>query len=1272
MIRIAGYHITREVRSTSSSRVFFGVRTRDHLDVVLKLYRDARASGPNSRARAEYETLQRVVSPGVVAPVALESYREHDVLVMERFHGASIRDHIRERGRFEVDAFLQIALSITESLGCVHARRVVHGDLKPGNILIQSTSLETCLIDFGLSRELGQVRRLGPPRSMRGSLNYLAPEQTGRTRHGVDFRSDLYSLGIVFYALLTGTLPFEGKTALSLIHAHIGMTPVSPRDRVPSVPQAISDLVMKLLEKEPDERYQSTYGLARDLQACQSGMRSDGTLDPGIHLGGSDALDRLRFSEHVVGKEAEIEVLETALDRSCAGEVELVWIDGPTGIGKSALCSVLHEHAGGRGAYVGRCKFEQDSTRVPYLGIAGVLASLVEQILVESDDRFHRWRDALAEELGRIGGALLALAPDIGLICDSFPPLLPLEPGQARDRLMLALRRFFYAFQRVDARIVLIFDDVQWADEGSLELIRSLLADSQQQQMLLVLAARREAQSREPQRASLPQLSVLEEMAARRIRVALMSDAEVHRMVSDTLGGEPESTRALAAVIGVKACRNPLQVQRVLEMMWERGALFYVHGEGWKWDLERLASFELTSDSAGWMVEKLQLLPAADRELLIVASVQPGAFDLDALMSVSGGDREALLQSLMGLVQSGVLLPCREGFKFSHDRVREAAQCLMTSERRAQLHFQAGMHLLDKCEDPSVPNRIFVTAEHLRRGHEFVPEDLRVRILSIQLDAGKRALAAGACAQASNFLIAGSELFRPEDWDQRREMGFDLYLSFANTASQLDQFHRVHSILNDLEGRQPGLLEYAQICAQRIRVLSLTQTPEVCARYSLGVLAQLGANWPLRPSKLRARWVCLRLRFVLRGRSSENLFPAPSGHVDEDLIAIFIVLNVAGHILSRIDVRLTLLASCFVLEKFARGGCLRSPAYSLAAAAVAEHALFSSAPRLRRQAELVRDWIERMPDPRFVPGARLQLSAQIDPWILPRRTALAPLCEIAELWREQGFPEGVYYAQFLDVFYRIMAGDPIVGMHQRMSDLAACVESAGHEYVEPEACVMVLKQLIASRPHPESLPGIVADFDAWLEHRPGSSENACRTLMMAVLCVFGAYELALEQSKRISARLFRVLPNVHIADFMLYRGLAAAELALAAGVVRGLRHVIALEDSIRRLRRWARGGPDFLHMLVLLQGKRAELFGRTSRAELLLGRAAELARRQQFVNHAAIASEMRARLLHRQNRVVASEAALREAIEAYETWGVRSKAAELRNSIRSLGSSGTR
>ncbi len=1265
MIQIPGYHIAKELHSTSSSRVFYGTRERDGLAVVLKLYLGSVAELPGSeqpsRAHFEFEVLHRLSAPGVIRAVALESVRGQDVLVMERTYGTSLADYVQAHGALEIDVFLQVALSITHALAYVHSERVVHGDLKLENILIEPTSHETCLVDFGLSRELGQLRRVALPEAMCGSLRYLSPEQTGRTRHSVDFRSDLYSLGMVFYALLTQRLPFEGKSALALIHSHIAVVPAPPQELNPSVPKVISDLVMRLLEKEPDARYQSAYGLARDLEACRSTLRSDGRIDAEIVLGQNDALERPRFTDHVVGRSAEIEALHQAVARTEDGGVELLSIHGPAGIGKSALCSLLHSHATSRGAYVACTRFEADRSNIPYAGLAGILSALVEQVLVESAERFDLWREVLRRGLGRIGAALQSIAPDLALIVEDFPELAPLGPEQARDRLVLAVRRFFLAFSELCAHIVLIFDDVHWADEGSIRLVRELLADDGQHHLLVVLASRSDLSTDQVDRASAhaDEIVSLEKEARTQLVLAPLSADEVNDLIAETLGMQREETRALSEVIGLKISRNPLQIQRLIEMMWERGTLVYRHGDGWKWDLAQLAAFEVAPDLAVWMIEKLRMLPAKDRELLTLASIQPGAFDLDTLVAAHQGDRSDLLQSLMGLVETGVLLPCREGFKFSHERVREAAQSLMSAEQCSRLHFEAGLGLLAKEPDPGVPERIFVMAEHLRRGYEHVTDEVRVPVLLVQLEAGRRALAAGAPVQASDFLLAGTELFSPSDWEQQPDLGFDLHLQLAATFVQLNQFTRASSILKDLGERRPNRVQYARISAQRIHMLALAESPDVCARYSLRVLAELGLKWPLNPSKLRARFAYLKLRWVMWGRPTEALFPEKPAGIDPNLAAIFVVLNACGHILSRIDVRLALLASCTVLEHFVRKGCLRAPAYSLAAEAVAEHALTADSDRLRRNAERVEVWLERMPDPMFSRGARLQLGAQIRPWLTDRRSALTPLPELGEIAREIGSSEGVYYASFLDTYYRALAGDSVALACKRLCDLAAEIEASGHEYAEPMGCAIVLRYFSAALVTVEHLDELVGEVDEWLESNDGRSDIHCRTLLLILLCVLGRYDLAFAQSQAVFQRLFRVLPNVHIADHVLFRGLAAAELARTSGHLRGVRYVFALRACLSRMRRWARGGPDFLHMLMLLQAKRAEAWGHTRRADLMLARAAERARKQNFPNHAALAHEARATLLRRQNRLVDSESALRDAIDAYEIWGVQWKVSQL-------------
>src|SRR5467141_1802315 len=470
-------------------------RGRQHGDPssVLAIAPSTKQPSPQSLRRLEHEySLAAELDPAWAAkPLALTHHEGRTILVLNDPGGEPL-DGILERDQgqpLEPTRFLRIAIGLATTLGQVHRHGLIHKDIKPANVLVDDAG-NVWLTGFGIASQLPHESQAPvPPEIIAGTLAYVSPEQTGRMNRSIDTRSDLYSLGVTLYQMLTGALPFAAADPLEWVHCHIARQPAPPGDRA-AVPEPLSAIVMKLLAKNAEERYQTASGLEADLRRCLAEWQTYGCIDPFL-LAEHDASDRLLIPEKLYGREREIDVLLAAFDRVVAqGTSELVLVSGYSGVGKSSVVNELHKVlVPSRGLFASG-KFDQYKRDIPYATLAQAFQSLVRQILVKNEAEVGQWRHAFQEALGANGQLIINLIPEVEFIIGKQPPVPDLPPQDARNRFQMVFRRFLGVFAREEHPLALFLDDLQWLDAATLDLLEHLVTHADVQHLLLVGAYR--------------------------------------------------------------------------------------------------------------------------------------------------------------------------------------------------------------------------------------------------------------------------------------------------------------------------------------------------------------------------------------------------------------------------------------------------------------------------------------------------------------------------------------------------------------------------------------------------------------------------------------------------------------------------------------------------------------------------------------------------------------------------------------------------------------
>ena len=861
---------------------------------VLLLTLASRHPRPESLKKIEHEYSLRhdFDATWAVRPIALSQYNGQAALVFEDPGGEFLHNLIQ--GPMEIEQFLRVAIGLSTALGQLHNRSVIHKDLKPSNVLVDTATGHAWLTGFGIASRLPRERQSpGPPEFIAGTLPYMAPEQTGRMNRSIDLRSDLYALGVTLYEMLTGRLPFIASDPMDWVHCHIARQPAPPDGQLKGIPRMLSAIIMKLLAKSAEERYQTAVGLEHDLRRCFDEWETQHYIDE-FPPGEQDIPDRLVLPEKLYGREYEVDALLAAFDRVVTqGRPEFVLVSGYSGVGKSSLVNELHKVLVPPRGLFAAGKFDQYKRDIPYATLAQAFGTLVRQILVKSDAEVDHWRDALKEALGSNGRLIINLVPELEFLIGKQPPAPDLPPQDAQRRFQLVFRRFLGAFARPEHPLALFLDDLQWLDPATLELLEQLMTDPATRYLMLVGAYRdNEVTSSHPLTQTLDAIRragvIMQEIVLAPLRVD-----DIDRLVADALHSERDAARPLAQLVHEKTRGNPFFAIQFLTALAHEGLLrFDPDAAAWVWDLARIRARCYTDNVVDLMAGKLLRLSATTQEALKQLACLGNVAQVATLALVRGEKEEATHTALWEAVCAGLILQEESTYKFLHDRIQEAAYALIPESERATEHVRIGRVLVASIMGDGLGEHLFDVANQFNRGAaRIIDRREKAHVASIDLRAGRKAKASAAYASARAYFAAGVALLDESDWSSQYELTFRLRLERAECEFLTGHFDEAEQLIGELLQRAAAKVDQAEAYRLRVQLHLMKSENQEAVTAALTCLRGFGIDMREHPTQEEVQAEYDAFWQTLKGRAIESLIDLPL-MTDPELRAAMQVLAV--------------------------------------------------------------------------------------------------------------------------------------------------------------------------------------------------------------------------------------------------------------------------------------------------------------------------------------------------------------------------------------------
>lgn len=1264
---ISNYQTITRVCMTGGSDLYRARRLADGTPVLLKLLPEHAGATQSARFQREYLLLRTMKVAGIAKPLTLINERGRLVSVLENFSGESLETVLGRDKRTDLPGCLAIAHHLAGALAGIDTAHIIHRDIRPVNILVAPDTGNVLLVDCSLATT--QEHNAVSPEDVAVSVGdwaYMSPEQTGRMNRPVDYRTDCYSMGVLLYRMLTGKLPFQASDPLEWTHCHIARMPTPPGELVPGVPQPVSDIVMKLLAKLPEDRYQSAHGLQADLDRCLAQWRALGRIEP-FRPGADDLSERFQIPHRLYGRDEEANRLLGAFERmATTGRAALATVFGYSGIGKSALVDSLHKPIVAKRGYFISGKFDQYQRDIPYATLTQAFGGLVQQLLVESAARVAGWRQQLQSAVGVNGQLIVDVLPKVELIIGTQTPVSALPPKEAQNRFRLVFRQFVTVFTSKAHPVVLFLDDLQWIDAASLALLEHLLTHPDTCYLLLIGSFRdNEVSGAHPLTKC---LDAIRHSGTPVVDIQLVPLSAVHlnQLVADTLHAPPASCEALTHLICERTERNPFFFTQFLDALHKERLLRRdAQTRAWRWDLEQIKAKDFADNVVDLMLGKLRQLPMPAQKALQLAACLGNKFDLQVLALLSG--QADVDQYLAPAVRKGLILHTHGSGKFLHDRIQQAAYALIPEERRSEVHLRIGRVLLASMTADAFAEHLFDVANQFNRGAALITaQEERERVAELNLSAGMHAKAATAYASALTYFTAGHALVAADARNRPDALTFSLAFQRAECEFLTGSLTTAEERLSMLSHSAANLIDKAAVTCLRMALYMNAGQADRAVEVSLEYLRAVGVTWSAHPRKEEVQQEYGQLWQRMGNRSIEQLLDLPL-MTDPVCRATLDVLTAVQPPAHATDMNLYCLIAARMANLSLEHGNSDGSGFAYVMLGMTLGPQFGDYRAGFRFGKLGVDLVAKHGMDRFKARVYLCFGTFIVPWTRHIRSGRDFLRLAFDTANQTGDLTFAGYCGNNLITNLLGAGDPLVDVQREAESGLELARKMRFEFVVDvmTAQLTLIKALRGLTPDFGSFNDVAFDEDRFEQHLgadPGLALVACWYWIRKLQARFhaGDYACAIVAASNAERLLWTSPFCFEAAEYHFYDALARAAHSDSVSAEERAGHLEVLSAHHKQLEMWANNCPEnFADRAALIAAEIARLEARDSDAMRLYEQAIRSAREHQLVHSEAIAYERASTFYRTRGFETFADTYMRKARDCFTRWGADAKVRQI-------------
>ncbi len=1271
ILEVPGYKIKEQIYKSESTLVLKAERISDTYPVILKVKEQ-----PVNEIEYEAKILHLFNSECIIRIIDTVKIENKNILIFKDYNAISLKTWLKGKD-LSVNNFMDIALNIVEAINVVHLQGVIHNDINPSNIIINPETGQIKLIDFCIAEKFLSANAIPKKKqAFLGTVEYMAPERTGRMNKSIDYCSDLYSIGIVLYELLTGKLPFTSDDLLELTHAHFVQKPEPPHKINPELPEIVSQIILKLLEKNPADRYQSAYGLLADLKKFRNGLKE-------FLLGEQDYSAVLKMTQKLYGREKEIEQLKSAYENVVQGSSELMMVTGYSGVGKSSLVNEIQKTVIEQNGWFISGKYDQYERITPYTAIRQAFSGLIRQLLSEPEEVLNTWKSNLLDVLNINGQIILDVIPELELVIGKQKPVQELGPVESKERFMRVFLDFVKVFAKPDHSFVLFLDDLQWVDFSSLDLIKLLI--TKKTPNLFIIGAYRDNEV--PIGHSL--ISAIDELRQSKeihqLHLEPLENDTLNLFIADSFQKNSEDTGDISDFIFQKTNGNPFFTKELISNFYKEGLIRFNHTKAaWHWELEKVKMISIEGNVVSFMIERLKKLAKPNQEVLQLASCIGNQFDSSTLALVLKKDIERVISLLSEAINEGLITSLgdskkgltntkiEEGenleniiYKFSHDRVQQAAYSLIKEDNIAETHLKIGNLLLQNIGKDNMQEHIVEIVRHLNKGiiHLTKTEE-RVQLADLNLQVGIKAQNASAFHSALQYFRTGLDLLPENKWEKLYELTFSLHREFAQSSYFADNFEEADAYCKLLLDNVKTNIEKANVYSLQAAYYVATGNYGQSIKSGIKGLSILGYSLPEKPGKQHILMEVLRIKWKLRGKKDSDLYNGPV-LTDPRLKLIMSILTEVSYAGSLSDRNMQILVSFKMVNLSLRFGYSAESALAFSNYAIALLAAFGDFNNAAKYNEFSRFLNDRFPDIRvktIVTSMTSMVKTWYDHWSL--------LTERFQKAIEYGYQSGDKF-----MFSRIAQMKVMFNPSMNLRDIseeqykntqiikeAAFVEDAYNSSQLFYHMILNFRGLTKDRSS--------FNYENFNEHEVIESIKNRKyypgivvyNLFKAEACLlYSEFYEGLIYIQEASKFLKYMPPICYIVRHSLLVFVLNSKTYSEKGKKEKKQAMSQMNKQHKKMKKWAKHCPvNFLHLQLIMDAEKERLSGHFDKAAKLFGEAIEKAGKGQWRRDEAMACELLADIYMLNGHTVAANAYLKEAYNKYGAWGAHGKTAQLK------------
>jgi len=1263
MTMLPGYKITRRLYVSQRTEIFRATRELDGLPVVLKVRSGLASQKRHTGLTHEYELGKTLKGHRSITYLTCERTTQKSlILVLQDDRMNALESVVPPKG-FHLSQFFTIAIEIVSALEEIHSQNVIHKDMNPSNIIVNSTLDAVKLIDFELATRIGkEMVGFEPPAALQGTIAYISPEQTGRINTPIDLRSDLYSLGITIYRLISGRLPFETTNPAELIYSHIAKTPVPVHEIRPEIPQTVSLIIEKLLKKSPTERYQTAAGIKRDFLALQEAM-THGNKRIDFTPGQQEHTGRIALSEKLYGRDKETARLLDCFSR-CRDAGQVVAITGAAGIGKTTLIHKLYAPITAQNGFFLSGKFDQLDKGLAYTALTDALKDFVRQCLGQDKETREVWRAAVQSSVGEFGQVLTAIVPDFQHLIGSQPAVVLVSPLETVARRNAVFSNLIKDICAVGSPLILFLDDLQWADSATASLLETIVASNPKNLMIILSYRDKELPPVHPVTRFLRNVST-GGMTFSAIHLENLNEKTVNDWLNDILPGADHAAQKLTAQVMTNTEGNPFYVTSLLHLILEKNYIKRQADGALSIDMRAITHIPADANVVEHLIRKIKSLKKRDREFLTQVSILGNRFSLETLGIFLGEKQRTFQDAIQALAEAHLLIKSGESIRFSHDRVQQAARALLDNSAARALHLQAGRNISAALEARNPADKqIEEYIHHYNAAIDLITDvSQRQELAQLNVMLGKRLKSHAAYQSAEKAFAQAIAFLPPKPFETDYHLSIDLFTEYGEVLFLNLKYEEGEKQFATVLRHSQSPLDSAKVYVKQITHHAAHHHLEQAMGIALHALEMLDVKLPKRFLKIAAIADLLRVKSLLKNKKPEDILHFP---VTDDLLVLAqldVLFAAAVPAYMAYHDYFSLVVFKAMRTVITKGNCRVSPlAYIGYALILCNLGDVDSAYSYGRAALAL---MEKLDAKQLVTKLSYLFAVYVHHWKAPAQDGVTFFKQAIDSGLKTGDYEYASYAVNAVMHYSFYSGESIHRLLKQFPEQHRLLAGFHKDHASIE--IKYWHQLLITMNDPDgdgiTVSGEIIDED-WLvplleERQDLTSLAVCMIGKMQLAYLAGNYVLA-ESARTRAIELLKALAGdmfIPICHFF-------AALTCIAYYRKHARNRFLLRDakqSLKKLKKWGASAPDnYLYKAQLVEAELLSIQGKHVSAIQLYDAAIENAMNAGNNLDLGIACECMGRYLESIGLQSSALMFIRRSITVFHGWGALNKSNRLR------------